>query len=202
MGVQDRSWQDVCLFQVRLQTQPRASCAVLYTGTYDCFRKTVSKEVNTHRRNVGLICHSKRCTAASSGNRLKSNTCRATQECKMHITMCCYSDVVLETLIQAIYVTSAQRNVLIRNFNSAIKFYCPAPQKWQRNSTYYRHLNRRIKLVNEWLRLRHHLWNFERNRGDLADTTATLSGGRMSLHHTAAETITCSLVVLISLIEI
>uniref|UniRef100_A0A3Q3WN12 Uncharacterized protein n=1 Tax=Mola mola TaxID=94237 RepID=A0A3Q3WN12_MOLML len=30
--------------KVRLQTQPRASCAVLYTGTYDCFRKTVSKE--------------------------------------------------------------------------------------------------------------------------------------------------------------
>uniref|UniRef100_A0A4W6EW09 Si:dkey-150i13.2 n=1 Tax=Lates calcarifer TaxID=8187 RepID=A0A4W6EW09_LATCA len=33
--------------KVRLQTQPKASCAqyVLYTGTYDCFRKTVSKEV-------------------------------------------------------------------------------------------------------------------------------------------------------------
>uniref|UniRef100_A0A672ZM85 Uncharacterized protein n=1 Tax=Sphaeramia orbicularis TaxID=375764 RepID=A0A672ZM85_9TELE len=32
--------------KVRLQTQPKASCAqyVLYTGTYDCFRKTVSKE--------------------------------------------------------------------------------------------------------------------------------------------------------------
>uniref|UniRef100_A0A3B4X0G2 Mitochondrial carnitine/acylcarnitine carrier protein-like n=1 Tax=Seriola lalandi dorsalis TaxID=1841481 RepID=A0A3B4X0G2_SERLL len=33
--------------KVRLQTQPKASCTqyVLYTGTYDCFRKTVSKEV-------------------------------------------------------------------------------------------------------------------------------------------------------------
>ncbi|XP_026223120.1 mitochondrial carnitine/acylcarnitine carrier protein isoform X2 [Anabas testudineus] len=32
--------------KVRLQTQPKASCTqcVLYTGTYDCFRKTVSKE--------------------------------------------------------------------------------------------------------------------------------------------------------------
>uniref|UniRef100_H2TW33 Si:dkey-150i13.2 n=1 Tax=Takifugu rubripes TaxID=31033 RepID=H2TW33_TAKRU len=30
--------------KVRLQTQPRSSCTVLYTGTYDCFRKTVSKE--------------------------------------------------------------------------------------------------------------------------------------------------------------
>lgn len=32
------------MYLVRLQTQPKASCAVLYTGTYDCFRKTVSKE--------------------------------------------------------------------------------------------------------------------------------------------------------------
>lgn len=33
--------------QVRLQTQPKASPTqyVLYTGTYDCFRKTVSREV-------------------------------------------------------------------------------------------------------------------------------------------------------------
>ncbi|XP_067384674.1 mitochondrial carnitine/acylcarnitine carrier protein isoform X3 [Channa argus] len=32
--------------KVRLQTQPKASCGqyVLYTGAYDCFRKTVSKE--------------------------------------------------------------------------------------------------------------------------------------------------------------
>ncbi|XP_071402978.1 mitochondrial carnitine/acylcarnitine carrier protein [Centroberyx affinis] len=32
--------------KVRLQTQPKASCSqyVLYTGTYDCIRKTVSKE--------------------------------------------------------------------------------------------------------------------------------------------------------------
>ncbi|KAI1900016.1 hypothetical protein AGOR_G00067870 [Albula goreensis] len=32
--------------KVRLQTQPRASChqSVLYTGTYDCLRKTLSKE--------------------------------------------------------------------------------------------------------------------------------------------------------------
>uniref|UniRef100_A0A4W4F842 Uncharacterized protein n=1 Tax=Electrophorus electricus TaxID=8005 RepID=A0A4W4F842_ELEEL len=32
--------------KVRLQTQPKASCSqyVLYTGTYDCFRKTVSRE--------------------------------------------------------------------------------------------------------------------------------------------------------------
>ncbi|XP_061758846.1 mitochondrial carnitine/acylcarnitine carrier protein isoform X2 [Nerophis ophidion] len=32
--------------KVRLQTQPKVSCAqyVVYTGTYDCFRKTVSKE--------------------------------------------------------------------------------------------------------------------------------------------------------------
>ncbi|KAM3617681.1 uncharacterized protein V6R79_009580 [Siganus canaliculatus] len=32
--------------KVRLQTQPKASCArvVVYSGTYDCFRKTVSKE--------------------------------------------------------------------------------------------------------------------------------------------------------------
>ncbi|XP_069544867.1 mitochondrial carnitine/acylcarnitine carrier protein-like isoform X1 [Brachyistius frenatus] len=30
--------------QVRLQTQPKAAQYVLYTGTYDCFRKTVSKE--------------------------------------------------------------------------------------------------------------------------------------------------------------
>uniref|UniRef100_A0A8D0ACE7 Mitochondrial carnitine/acylcarnitine carrier protein-like n=1 Tax=Sander lucioperca TaxID=283035 RepID=A0A8D0ACE7_SANLU len=32
--------------KVRLQTQPKASCSqlVLYTGTYDCFRKTLSKE--------------------------------------------------------------------------------------------------------------------------------------------------------------
>ncbi|XP_030625533.1 mitochondrial carnitine/acylcarnitine carrier protein [Chanos chanos] len=30
--------------KVRLQTQPKASQYVLYTGTYDCFRKTVSKE--------------------------------------------------------------------------------------------------------------------------------------------------------------
>ncbi|XP_062871595.1 mitochondrial carnitine/acylcarnitine carrier protein [Trichomycterus rosablanca] len=32
--------------KVRLQTQPRASCSqyVMYTGTYDCFRKTVSRE--------------------------------------------------------------------------------------------------------------------------------------------------------------
>ncbi|XP_054636371.1 mitochondrial carnitine/acylcarnitine carrier protein isoform X1 [Dunckerocampus dactyliophorus] len=32
--------------KVRLQTQPKASCSqyVLYKGTYDCFRKTVSKE--------------------------------------------------------------------------------------------------------------------------------------------------------------
>ncbi|KAM3872555.1 mitochondrial carnitine/acylcarnitine carrier protein-like [Diretmus argenteus] len=32
--------------KVRLQTQPKASCSqyVLYTGTYDCIRKTISKE--------------------------------------------------------------------------------------------------------------------------------------------------------------
>ncbi|XP_068198347.1 mitochondrial carnitine/acylcarnitine carrier protein isoform X2 [Antennarius striatus] len=32
--------------KVRLQTQPKASCPqyVIYTGTYDCFRKTISKE--------------------------------------------------------------------------------------------------------------------------------------------------------------
>lgn len=30
--------------KVRLQTQPKAAQYVLYTGTYDCFRKTVSKE--------------------------------------------------------------------------------------------------------------------------------------------------------------
>ncbi|AWP09997.1 putative tafazzin-like [Scophthalmus maximus] len=32
--------------KVRLQTQPKASCSqnVFYTGTYDCFRKTISKE--------------------------------------------------------------------------------------------------------------------------------------------------------------
>uniref|UniRef100_A0A3Q0RIG6 Si:dkey-150i13.2 n=1 Tax=Amphilophus citrinellus TaxID=61819 RepID=A0A3Q0RIG6_AMPCI len=31
--------------KVRLQTQPKAAQYVLYTGTYDCLRKTVSKEV-------------------------------------------------------------------------------------------------------------------------------------------------------------
>ncbi|XP_008285868.1 mitochondrial carnitine/acylcarnitine carrier protein-like [Stegastes partitus] len=30
--------------KVRLQTQPKAAQYALYTGTYDCFRKTVSKE--------------------------------------------------------------------------------------------------------------------------------------------------------------
>uniref|UniRef100_A0A3Q1FBL1 Mitochondrial carnitine/acylcarnitine carrier protein-like n=1 Tax=Acanthochromis polyacanthus TaxID=80966 RepID=A0A3Q1FBL1_9TELE len=30
--------------KVRLQTQPKAAQYVLYTGTYDCLRKTVSKE--------------------------------------------------------------------------------------------------------------------------------------------------------------
>uniref|UniRef100_A0AAX7UF61 Uncharacterized protein n=1 Tax=Astatotilapia calliptera TaxID=8154 RepID=A0AAX7UF61_ASTCA len=33
--------------KVRLQTQPKAAQYVLYTGTYDCLRKTVSKEVQS-----------------------------------------------------------------------------------------------------------------------------------------------------------
>uniref|UniRef100_A0A3Q1EL82 Mitochondrial carnitine/acylcarnitine carrier protein-like n=1 Tax=Acanthochromis polyacanthus TaxID=80966 RepID=A0A3Q1EL82_9TELE len=35
--------------KVRLQTQPKAAQYVLYTGTYDCLRKTVSKEVHSQR---------------------------------------------------------------------------------------------------------------------------------------------------------
>lgn len=41
-----------CVFQVRLQTQPKAAQYVLYTGTYDCLRKTVSKEVSAFCRTV------------------------------------------------------------------------------------------------------------------------------------------------------
>ncbi|XP_031695945.1 mitochondrial carnitine/acylcarnitine carrier protein-like [Anarrhichthys ocellatus] len=54
-GIQGSYWFPVCIHtacresgerQVRLQTQPKVPCAryVIYTGTYDCFRKTVSKE--------------------------------------------------------------------------------------------------------------------------------------------------------------
>ncbi|XP_053704420.1 mitochondrial carnitine/acylcarnitine carrier protein isoform X1 [Synchiropus splendidus] len=43
--------------KVRLQTQPKASAQyVLYTGTYDCFRKTISKEVSADGG-----CQTRRC---------------------------------------------------------------------------------------------------------------------------------------------
>ncbi|KAG8003035.1 Mitochondrial carnitine/acylcarnitine carrier protein [Nibea albiflora] len=67
--------------KVRLQTQPKASCAqyVIYTGTYDCFRKTVSKEKKKmHRDNEvieGAIFY------------LVSKTCRLIGDSKLFVCM-------------------------------------------------------------------------------------------------------------------
>lgn len=45
--------------QVRLQTQPKAKPGetLLYRGTFDCFKKTLAKEVRTPAVAPGIINH-------------------------------------------------------------------------------------------------------------------------------------------------